>query len=140
MKLPDKDIRAAVFTALKGSVAVPIRDMVAWPNDDEPYVILANQDNFDDSPKCGFGDIHSMLIQVYGKQQTIVSRAEIESIATVITEEIIKQKSIDFISGGASWQIVDIRLNSTNDDVVFTGDKISARKNIIINFTLRQTS
>ena len=137
MKLPDNDIRKAIYEALFEVLTVPVRDMIARPEDIPPYVIIANQNGFDDSLKCTFGQNHSVLLQIYGKQQNNVSRAEIESIADEITNTLIPITINNYISTNR-FQIVDIHLDSTSDDVVFTGDKVSARKNIIINFLIRE--
>lgn len=139
MTLADTQIRIGVIAKLQSVLpGIAIRDYVALPTDVLPYVILGTQTvALEENIKMGFGTQSTLLIQVMGKRNLTVSRAEVENMANTIMHTIITDEPANYITV-AGFSVVNTRLDSLNDDVVKDNDGILARKLIRIRFFLRE--
>lgn len=138
MRNPDLQVRIGVLAALTAAIPDhPIRDMMASPDDALPYILLSSQTNSDDSLKTQFGTQSTLLIQVLGKKSLTVSRYEIDQIADTILDTLIPQDASDYVTV-SGFQVVQVQLDSLNDDTITESDGETARKLIRIRFTLRE--
>lgn len=135
MKSADLNIRIGVIEKLQTVLTIPIRDMAFWPDDDLPGVLLSSQTATDDSPKTNFQTQSTLLIQVYGKKNLLVNRAEVDAIADEIIQSLIPIDTSDYIDVDG-FQVTLTRLESLNDDILPDSDGLVCRKLIRIRFDL----
>src|SRR5699024_1480655 len=127
MKLPDTEIRSAIISRLNGVISYPVRDMMARPNDDPPYILLSTQTS-SQIPVIDRDFLAStILIQIIGTQNVTVNRYEVEQITEAIMNELLPVSPSNYISL-TGFNIVSILLDSLNDDVITNDEGVTARK------------
>lgn len=138
MTIPDLEIRKGTITKLNMVVTdYPIRDTMLLPDDDLPAIILSSQTLSQDSLKTEFGGQATLLIQVIGKKSLVVNRGEIDQISDTVMQALIPINRSDYISV-TGFEVVNVTLDSLNDNVIQEKDGVSMRKLIRIRFLLRQ--
>lgn len=138
MNNPDLQVRIGVIAALTAAIPDhPIRDMMAGPDDELPYILLSSQTSANDSLKTQFGTQSTLMIQVLGKKSLTVSRYEIDEIADTVLQTLIPQDAADYVTV-TGFQVVQVQLDSLNDDTITENDGVTARKLIRVRFTLRE--
>lgn len=141
MKNSDLQVRIGVIAKLETvlDADIPIRDTMRTPDDPLPCVLLTTQTNVPDPLKQTFGTQSTILIQVIGKKSLTISRYEIDLIADKILKALIPNASADYFTV-TGFQVVQVRLDSLNDDTVTDSDGNAARKLIRLRIILREQS
>ena len=136
MKNADLAIRVGVMAALS-DLGYTVRDMVARPDDQLPYVLLSSQTAIGEDMKTQFGTQNTLLVQIYGKQSLVVNRGEVDAIADDIMAQLIPIDTSSYIAV-SGFQVIKTTLDSLIDDTISDSDGIVCRKQIRIRFILRE--
>lgn len=140
MKNPDLNIRIGVLAALQTTLpGTTVRDMEFIDGDTMPGILLSSQTNAPDNTKSNFGTQSTLLIQIYSKQSLSVSRYEIDQIADTVLQTLIPQDSGNYVSV-TGFQVLQVDLDSTDDDSIPESDGITAVKRLRLRFYLREIS
>src|SRR5699024_19481 len=127
MKLPDTEIRSAIISRLNGVISQPVRDSMARPNDEPPYILLSTQTSSQIPVKDRDFLESTILIQIRGSQNITVHRYEVEQITEDIMNELLPISPSNYIPL-TDFNIVSILLDSLNDDVITNDEGVTARK------------
>src|SRR5699024_5888987 len=123
----DTEIRSAIIARLNGVILYPVRDMMARPKDEPPFVLLSTQSNTQIPVKdCNLLE-STILIQVIGTQNLLVNRYEVEQITEDIMQELLPVSPSNYIHLNG-FQIISIILDSLDDDVITNSEQVTARK------------
>lgn len=138
MHNPDLQIRIGALAKLKAALPdYPIRDMMLAPDDPLPAILLSSQTSSGEPLKTTFGTRSTLLIQVIGKKSLTVSRYLVDEIADTVLDTMIPHDSADLMTA-EGFQIVQVQLESMNDDTITDSDGIAVRKLIRFRLTVRE--
>lgn len=138
MNLPDLQIRIGAITKLTAALPlIPIRDSMFQPTDELPGILLSSQTLSQDSLKTQFGTQATLLIQVLGKQSIVVNRGDVDDLANTVLQALIPQDTADYLTV-TGFQVVQVLLDSLNDDIITESDGVTVRKLIRLRFILRE--
>lgn len=139
MKDPGYEIRKAYFTLLDGSLTlngenVPVYDRVP-PKAKEPYVVIADQTETDDSSKGCFSSETTVLFDIVTRYKSGGGKRDADMISNQLRELVIVRYGFPLLDG---FKIYGVRLESSNYLESMEPSDYTVRKLIRVRINVQQ--